>query len=195
MAIELVVGLGNPGEAYSRTRHNVGFRVVDEVARRFRVGKWRREYKSELARATRGSGVWLAKPRTFMNLSGEAVEELLAGLGVSPSRSLVVVDDVDLPLGRIRLRQAGGAGTHNGLRHVVARVGTGFPRLRLGVRGEGPTGDLADYVLAPFDDDERSVVDEMISLAADAVSVGVYEGLGRAMNRFNRAPIDNLSSK
>jgi len=189
MGIELVVGLGNPGEEYAGTRHNVGFRVVDEVARRLRAGSWERAHSSEVATTTRGPRLWLARPRTYMNRSGMAVASLLEGLGVSPSRMLVIVDDVDLPVGRIRLRPSGGAGTHNGLRDIVDRVGPGFARLRLGVRGETPWNDLAEYVLAPFDEEEQPAVEEMIKLAADAVTVSVFEGLARAMNRFNQSPV------
>ncbi len=189
MGIELVVGLGNPGDEYQETRHNVGFRVVDEVARRLRAGRWERRHASEVAATTRGPRVWLAKPRTFMNRSGDAVASLLAGLGIPPGSMLVVVDDVDLPVGRLRLRPSGGPGTHNGLRHIVERIGPGFPRLRLGVRGETPWNDLAEYVLAPFEEEERPAVEEMIKLAADAVAVGIFEGLGRAMNRFNQPRI------
>ena len=188
MAIELVVGLGNPGDAYAATRHNVGFRVVDAVAHLLRAGEWRRDLKSELTTTGRGRRVWLAKPRTYMNCSGEAVAELLSGLEVSPAQCLVVVDDVDLPLGRLRLRRSGGPGTHNGLRDIVDQVGTGFPRLRLGVRGSAPWEDLAEYVLAPFESGELEAAEEMIKLAGDAVSYSVFEGLQRAMNRFNQAP-------
>ena len=107
MAVELVVGLGNPGEEYEATRHNVGFRVVDEIARRLRAGTWERRFHSEVAAISKGRRVWLAKPRTFMNRSGSAVASLLEGLGIPPSHALVIVDDVDLPLGRLRLRPSG----------------------------------------------------------------------------------------
>ncbi len=186
MAVELVVGLGNPGEEYEETRHNVGFRVVDEIARRLRAGTWERRFYSEVASTSRGRRVWLAKPRTFMNRSGEAVASLLQGLGVPASDALVIVDDVDLPLGRLRLRPSGGAGTHNGLRDIVEHVGPGFARLRMGVRGEAPWENLAQYVLSPFDEEERALAEDMIKQAADAVVVSVFEGLGRAMNRFNQ---------
>lgn len=189
MGIELVVGLGNPGEEYAGTRHNVGFEVVDEVARRLRAGSWERRHSSDVAASTRGPRVWLAKPRTFMNRSGKAVASLLEGLGIPPSSMLVIVDDVDLPVGRLRLRPSGGPGTHNGLRDIVDAVGPGFARLRLGVRGETPWHDLAEYVLSPFEEEERPAVEEMIKLAADAVTVSVFEGLGRAMNRFNQPPV------
>jgi len=186
MAVELIVGLGNPGEDYAATRHNVGFRVVDEVARRLRAGPWERRFHSEVTSALRGRRVWIAKPRTFMNRSGLAMSSLLEGLAIPASDTLVVVDDVDIPLGTLRLRPSGGPGTHNGLRDIVEQVGSGFARLRVGVRGDAPWDDLARYVLSPFAEEEEPVADEMIKRAADAVAVSVFEGLGRAMNRFNQ---------
>lgn len=186
MAVELVVGLGNPGEEYRQTRHNVGFRVVDALAPKLRAGAWERRFLSDVAATSRGRRVWLAKPRTFMNRSGAAVAKLLEGFGLRAQDALVVVDDVDLPLGQLRLRPSGGPGTHNGLRDIVEHVGTGFARLRVGVRGESPWEDLAQYVLSPFEEEEEPMANEMIKQAADAVAVSVFEGLGRAMNRFNQ---------
>lgn len=185
MGIEAVVGLGNPGETYAGTRHNVGFDAVDVLARLHRAGAWTREYRSLTCRTRRGQSVVLAKPQTLMNRSGSAVEALVAGEGISPRDVLVLVDDVDLPLGRIRIRRSGGSGTHNGLRDIVDRIGTGFPRVRMGVRGEGETGDLAAYVLSPFTSEEQPAVRGMIERAARAASCVVYEGIGTAMNRFN----------
>ena len=187
MAIELVAGLGNPGERYAATRHNVGFKVVDEVARRLEVGDWRDEYFSQVAAVQRDSGqLWLAKPRTYMNRSGSALAMLAAALAVEPCRMFVVVDDVDLDVGRLRVRRSGGPGTHNGLKDVVNALGTGFPRLRFGVRGTDPWDDLADYVLTPFADDEEAVVRDAVERAAAAVEMAVTEGIERAMNVFNR---------
>jgi len=187
MTVELVVGLGNPGAEYVATRHNVGFRVVDELARRSGAASWQRRGSSLVIGVERGRPVVLAKPQTYMNRSGVAVLALATAIGVVPASILVVADDVDLPLGRLRLRRTGGPGTHNGLRDVVDAVGTGFPRLRVGVRGERPWDDLADYVLAPFETDEQSAVDAVVARAADAVEATLREGLGPAMNRFNRA--------
>jgi PTH1 family peptidyl-tRNA hydrolase len=188
VAIELVIGLGNPGPEYAATRHNVGFRVVDELARRLRATGWRHRFSSRLTSTGRGRQVWLAKPTTYMNRSGDAAVALTRGLDLGPANLLVVVDDVDLPVGRIRLRKSGGSGTHNGLRDLVDVIGTGFARLRVGVGGEDASGDLADYVLSPFDAAEEPVVDEAIARAADAVETALFEGFGRAMNRFNRRP-------
>lgn len=185
--VHLVVGLGNPGAEYAATRHNIGFRVVDEVARRGAAGRWTRRPSSRITAVELGRSVVLAKPETYMNRSGTAVLSLSTSLGVAPPSILVVADDVDLPLGRLRLRRNGGAGTHNGLRDVVAALGTEFPRLRVGVRGETPWDDLADYVLAPFEGDELDRADRAVLRAADAVEVALLEGLAPAMERFNRA--------
>jgi PTH1 family peptidyl-tRNA hydrolase len=181
-----VVGLGNPGEEYALTRHNVGFRVVDELVARFRLPAPLRRFHSQAYFRSGNRPLWLLKPLTYMNLSGQAVAALCQQEGLTPSQVLVVVDDVDLPLGQLRLRARGGAGTHNGLRSVVEAVGEGFPRLRLGVRGKEPWQDLAEYVLAPFSPEEVPVVEEMIRRAADCVEMAFYQGISRAANQFNR---------
>jgi len=188
MDLVAVIGLGNHGAEYEATRHNVGFAVVDELARRWRVTAWRRRHHALVARRAGGRDVLLVKPQTFMNASGEAVSALCEGEALVPAACLVVVDDVDLPLGQLRLRERGGSGTHNGLRSVVAAVGEGFPRLRLGVRGEQAAGDLADYVLAPFEAAEREAAAAMTVQAADCVEVALRAGLTRAADRYNRAP-------
>jgi PTH1 family peptidyl-tRNA hydrolase len=190
MAIEVVLGLGNQGQGYVGTRHNVGFRVVDELALRNGLRDWLQRPSCELAVITaRGRGyVVLGRPLTFMNRSGEAAHELLDELGLSPQSMLVVVDDVDLPLGSIRLRKSGGPGTHNGLRDLCDKLGDRFPRLRVGVRGADLSGDLADYVLSPFKGEEAAAAEAAVARAADAVESTVRDGLDRAMNVFNRPP-------
>src|SRR5512141_2271302 len=185
MGIAAVVGLGNPGPEYASTRHNVGFAVADELARRFRAATWRRAYHSLTARRPRGTPLLLVKPQIYMNLSGEAFAALVRGEELLPSQCLVVVDDVELPLGQLRLRERGGPGSHNGMRSIVDAVGEAFPRLRLGIRGADPWRDLADYVLAEFTRDEAGVVAAMVSRAADCVEEAVRAGLARAANRFN----------
>ena len=196
MAIELVLGLGNPGQKYAGTRHNVGFRVVGEVARRRGLHDWLQRPSCELAVMTaRGQGlVVLGRPLTFMNRSGEAAHELLDVLGLSPPSMLVVVDDVDLPLGSIRLRKSGGPGTHNGLRDLCDTLGNRFPRLRVGVRGADLSGDLADYVLSPFIGVEEAAADASVERAADAVDAALRDGFERAMNVFNRPPDEDGQS-
>jgi peptidyl-tRNA hydrolase, PTH1 family len=186
-AIELVVGLGNPGERYAATRHNMGFLVVDAVAGRLAAAPWSHRTLCELTSAPLGARLLLAKPLSYMNRSGAAIAWLLDHLDLAPPQMLVVVDDVDLALGSLRLRRSGGPGTHNGLRDVCDRVGSSFPRLRLGVRGRGGWQNLADYVTSPFEADERPVAEQLVSRAADAVEASVRDGLEQAMARFNRA--------
>jgi PTH1 family peptidyl-tRNA hydrolase len=188
MTIDLVLGLGNPGEDYAPTRHNVGFRVVEEVARRRGLSDWLHRPSCELAVITVGRLVLLARPLTFMNRSGEAARWLLDELGLTPESMLVVVDDVDLPLETIRLRRSGGPGTHNGLRDLCEDVGSGFPRLRVGVRGTDMTGGLADYVLSPFSGAEAEAADAAVTRAADAVESALRGGFEAAMNTYNRPP-------
>ncbi len=187
-AVELVIGLGNPGQRYAGTRHNVGFEVVDELRRRRGAGEWKRRLDDETAVVVERRAVVLARPLRFMNRSGSVAAALLSELGLEPSTLLVVVDDVDLPLGTLRMRPGGGPGTHNGLRDICDRIGCGFPRLRVGVRGEGTVGDLAEYVLAPFEADEAERARLMVLRACDAVELAIRDGIERAMNRFNRAP-------
>jgi PTH1 family peptidyl-tRNA hydrolase len=187
MDIAAVVGLGNPGAEYSLTRHNVGFLVVDEMARRWRLDSWHNRFHAKVARRAGGRPTFLVKPQTFMNLSGEALALFTAGEQVAPGQCLVVVDDVDMPLGQIRLRERGGPGTHNGLRSIVEAIGEDFPRLRLGICGEHPWADLADYVLAPFEPVEREVATAMVKRAADCIEAALRLGIPRAATQFNQA--------
>ena len=186
MAIDLVLGLGNPGAQYAGTRHNVGFEVAAEVSRRRGRGEWIERFSCELAVISPGRMVTVARPLSYMNRSGAVARRLLAEFDVRVEDMLVVVDDVDLPLGALRLRASGGPGTHNGLRDLCDAVGTSFSRLRVGVGGAGEGIDLAQYVLAPFSPNERPRADAAVQRAADAVDVSLREGLERAMNTFNR---------
>jgi PTH1 family peptidyl-tRNA hydrolase len=182
--MKAIVGLGNPGAAYRGTRHNVGFEVVDRLALRWsdRLRPWKAVADLAVVGDRR---VVLAEPQTFMNESGAAVERILAFHKIEPADLLVVVDEVQLPLGRLRLRPSGSAGGHNGLKSVIQRIGTGFPRLRIGIGRGDPRWDLSDYVLARFKPEERSVADEVVDRAVDAVEAFVSDGIGAAMNRFN----------
>jgi PTH1 family peptidyl-tRNA hydrolase len=188
MTIDLVLGLGNPGVDYRVTRHNIGFRVIEEVARRHGVSDWEQRPSCELAVITAGRFVLLSRPLTYMNRSGEAMRWLLEEFGLTPESMLVVVDDVDLPLANLRLRRSGGPGTHNGLRSLCEEVGTGFPRLRVGVRGDDMTGDLADYVLSSFTEEEADAAKAALERAADAVESVLSGGFEAAMNVYNRPP-------
>jgi PTH1 family peptidyl-tRNA hydrolase len=186
----LVLGLGNPGKEYRESRHNLGFRVADALATAHR-GRWTRAPGPSLTAAVALAdrrGV-LAKPLTWMNRSGVAARALVERLaGPSAERILVVVDDLDLPLGRLRLRAGGGHGGHNGLRSVIAELGTNeFPRLRLGI-GRPPgdeSDDVVDHVLEPFVAEERDQAAQLVARARECVEAFVAEGTGAAMQRFN----------
>jgi PTH1 family peptidyl-tRNA hydrolase len=184
--LKAIVGLGNPGAQYKGTRHNVGFAVVDELARRAAVDFESAPAEALMARWRRSDEpVILVKPLTFMNLSGQAVGELARYFKIDPADVLVIVDDVQLPLGRLRARARGSAGGHNGLKSVIAHVGEGFGRLRLGVGRGDARRDLADHVLTRFDKDEAAEVERMITRAADAADTFITSGIAAVMNQYN----------
>ena len=186
--MKLIVGLGNPGSKYQGTRHNVGFEVVGEFARR-RALMFESSPGDAVMARERGPGaqVILAKPLTFMNLSGQAVGGLMRYYRIDLDDVLVVADDVNLPLGRLRVRRRGSDGGHNGLRSVIDSVGTEeVARLRVGVDRGDRRRDLADHVLATFDQSELETMRLAINKASDAVEVFASEGINVAMNRFNR---------
>jgi PTH1 family peptidyl-tRNA hydrolase len=182
-----VVGLGNPGPRYAATRHNAGFLFVKRVARAWEVKLRKHKYLSKTAEAERGGErVLLALPQTYMNESGRAVRAILDGSGLEAGRCLVVFDDVDLPLGQIRIRREGGPGTHQGMASVVAEIGTtAFPRIRVGI-GPVPEGaDIVAYVLSPFGEEEKPVLAESLARAASALDEIVGGRIDRAMNAYN----------
>jgi peptidyl-tRNA hydrolase, PTH1 family len=186
--MKLIVGLGNPGRRYRETRHNVGFAVADELARRAAVTFESAPAEGVMARlrSLGSDGTLLLKPLTMMNLSGFAVSEVARYFRIATGDILVVADDVNLELGRLRARPAGSAGGHNGFRSIIEQLGTTeFARLRVGVGRGDPRRDLADHVLGGFDADERPLVAEAIGRAADAGELFVAEGIERVMNRFN----------
>jgi peptidyl-tRNA hydrolase, PTH1 family len=189
--LKLIVGLGNPGHEYRDTRHNVGFKVVDELARRRDVQSWNEKFGGLEAKArfTDDVVVILAKPLSFMNLSGQAVQGFSAFYKIETPEILVIVDDVELPLGRLRARPGGSAGGHNGLKSVSQSLGTQeFPRLRVGV-GRGDAGkNLSSFVLGRFTDEEHEIITAAVLRAADATEVFIEKGIGPAMNMFNAAP-------
>jgi PTH1 family peptidyl-tRNA hydrolase len=183
-----IFGLGNPGPRYKGTRHNIGFEVIDELASRWGADHFDSLGSALIARRRVGPGgepVLLGKPMTFMNASGEAVAGVVAYFKIDPKDLLVVLDEVQLPLGRLRLRPSGSAGGHNGLRSVIEHVGSDFPRLRIGVGRGDERWELADHVLARFTRDEREIADRAVVRAADAVELFVTDGIFAAMNRFN----------
>ena len=187
MDIRCVIGLGNPGAEYALTRHNVGFMVVDDLARRF--GRRFKAGKGDyfLAEASRKFPAILVKPTTFMNRSGIAVRQILRAKGIFPEEVLVVSDDMELPFGRLRIRKSGSAGGHNGLKDIIMRLETdAFPRLRIGIDRPQENRDGADYVLSNFTRSESKELPFIVQLAADAVEVALFRGVEAAMNEFNK---------
>ena len=184
----LVVGLGNPGPEYDQTPHNFGFLLVEELARRSGARLRTHECQSVTGRGQlEGRPLWLAQPLTYMNLSGQAVRQLLGKEDVAGW--LVACDELDLPLGMIRLRERGSAGSHNGLRSLVASLGTTeFARIRLGIGPEHPVADRAGFVLGRWSKPQQARAAEVVHLAADAVSQVLRDGMAKAMSRYNAAP-------
>lgn len=191
--MKLIVGLGNPGSEYEATRHNVGWMVLDAFAKKFRI-----EFDTHEKNCRTGSGrvaggaVMVAKPLTYMNLSGDAVRLLVNAYLDSTDDLMVVFDEIDLPLGKLRIKPSGSAGTHNGMRSIVEALGTErFARLRVGVRGETQADyRLRDYVLDEFTPEEAPVMEKTIERAVDALVLFARGDLKRAMNQFNRDPAD-----
>jgi PTH1 family peptidyl-tRNA hydrolase len=179
--VRLIVGLGNPGPDYADTRHNVGFRCVDVLAERLGT-RWTQRGETLVSLS---DGLGLAKPQAYMNRSGPPVTALVQRLQLAPDRLLVVYDDMDLPFGLLRLRPRGGAGTHNGMRSVIATLGTeDFARLRIGI-SQASAGSAVDHVLSPFSPDELPELHQLVQRAADAALAWANEGAEAAMNRYN----------
>lgn len=194
-AVELIVGLGNPGGGYAGHRHNVGYWVVNRLGKRLGIEIGKHSGTASVGEGTyNGHHLILAKPRTFMNTSGDAIRDLLRRYRVDPSRMLIVHDDLDMPVGKVRLRAKGSHGGNNGMKSIIARIGTqDFPRLKIGIGrptvGGEPSWDpevIAGHVLAAPPPDERAKLDEAATRAGDAIIAVLDEGIEAAMNRFNR---------
>ncbi|MFZ5595738.1 MAG: aminoacyl-tRNA hydrolase [Bacillota bacterium] len=189
--MHLIVGLGNPGREYAGTRHNMGFRLVDLLAEKMGAPVNKSMFGALTGRGVlEGRTVTLAKPQTYMNLSGESVAGLVNWFKIPISSLVVAVDDIDLPPGRIRIRPRGGDGGHRGLKSIIERLGTGdFARIRIGVgRPEHPDYEVTDWVLGRFSEEEERLAARALETAVEALAVLVGEGVESAMNRYNRAP-------
>jgi peptidyl-tRNA hydrolase, PTH1 family len=184
----LIVGLGNPGGDYARTRHNAGFLVAEQLAERWRAGwSYEKKFNARLARAERGEQrVLLCEPQTYMNSSGEAVSAVAAFYRVALSRTVIVVDDADLPLGEIRLRPSGSSGGHHGLESVEQHLGTReYARLRIGIGRAAGAREITGYVLGRFSSTEAALVDKVLAVASDQVETWLDAGIQKAMSQFN----------
>ena len=195
----IIVGLGNPGIKYKNTRHNVGFMAVAYLAEANSIRFNKSDFKSQWGKGViHGKVVILSKPQTFMNLSGKAVKVLADFFRIEPKDILVIYDDIDLELGAIRIRLGGGSGGHRGMQSIIEYLGTNdFPRIRLGIgrpknEAEGlrlkAEGDVSDYVLSPFNSEEKGMLKQMLDRAKEAVEVVLKDGIEKAMNRFNKKP-------
>jgi PTH1 family peptidyl-tRNA hydrolase len=186
--LHLIVGLGNPGAEYARTRHNAGFVVVGKLAERWRAAwNYEKKFNARVARGDRGENrALLGEPQTYMNSSGEAVGALTAFYRVPPERLLVIVDDADLPLGELRLRPGGSSGGHHGLESIEQHLGTrDFARLRIGIGRADGAREITDYVLGRFSPAEAAVADRVLTVAADQAECWLNAGIQKAMNQFN----------
>ncbi len=183
----VIVGLGNPGPKYARTRHNIGFWCIDRLAKEYSIQLERRHQAALVGQGLiEGHRVALAKPRTYVNLSGQAASYLLARFKVSPTELLVIYDDVALPLGRLRLRRNGSAGGHNGIKSIIGALGTQeFPRLRVGIGRPSEGADQIGHVLGTLPDEEQKAIDEAVERVVQVVASILTEGIEAAMGRFN----------
>ena len=191
--MKLIVGLGNPGTRYKYSRHNVGFRCIDHMARAWNIEVNERRPKVVLGRGEVAHPdvqdsltVVLAKPRTYMNNSGEGIAYLIARFAVTPQDMVIIYDEMDLPPGKIRVRPEGGAGGHNGIRSIISTLSTqNFPRVRVGIGKPPPGLDAMNYVLGAFPPEEKPVIEEAVTTVAAVVACLVQEGIEKAMNRYN----------
>ena len=183
----LIAGLGNPTKEYDKTRHNVGFSVIDVLADRYRIDISEKKHKALCGRGViEGQKVLLLKPQTFMNLSGESIRAAADYYKIEPEEMIVIYDDISLDPGQLRIRLKGSAGGHNGIKNIIANLGTqDFPRIKVGVGAKPPRMDLADYVLSRFGAGEQKLMEEAFGEAAEAAVRNVAERAERAMNHFN----------
>jgi len=183
----LIAGIGNPTKEYDKTRHNVGFSVIDVLADRYRIDISEKKHKALCGRGViEGQKVLLLKPQTFMNLSGESIRAAADYYKIEPEEMIVIYDDISLDPGQLRIRLKGSAGGHNGIKNIIANLGTqDFPRIKVGVGAKPPRMDLADYVLSRFGAGEQKLMEEAFGEAAEAAVMMMTDGAERAMNHFN----------
>jgi PTH1 family peptidyl-tRNA hydrolase len=183
-----VVGLGNPGKYYANTRHNAGFTFVKQIARSWNVKLRKKKYLAKTAEVEKeNEKVLLALPQTYMNRSGYSVREVLDGTGISPEQLIVVYDDLDIPLGEIRIRKEGGPGTHKGMDSIIQEIQTiAFPRIRVGIGPLPPEWDAAKFVLSPFEEGEKALLEQSLKKAQEALELILARKIDKAMNSYNQ---------
>ncbi len=184
----IIVGLGNPGDKYKNTRHNIGFITIDYFAEKHNINVNKIKHKALVGEGIiAGEKVVLAKPQTYMNLSGESVLDLLQWYKIESTKLVLIYDDIDLPTGKVRIRGSGSSGTHNGMRSIIYLINTqDFPRIRIGVGGKPERMDLADYVMTGFRGDDVPIMEEAVKKSSDAIYEIVTKGINSAMNKYNK---------
>lgn len=196
---QLIVGLGNPENKYEQTRHNIGFEAIDALAKAWRIPiSENRKFKGKFGEGVTSSGekIRLLKPLTYMNLSGQAIRAVVDWYKLPPTSVLVIYDDMDLPLGRLRLRLSGSAGGHNGMKSTISHLGTqNFPRLRIGIgkpKSMSGNGETVSYVLGKFSSPEMQIMEQVLKLAGEAIDLSLHQGVEKAMSLYNnRSLVDN----
>lgn len=186
--MKLIVGLGNPGKKYENTRHNIGFRVIDSCSKKWNIAVEKVKFDALIGEGrVNNERIILAKPLTYMNLSGESVRQIMQYYKLNTEDLLVVYDDIDVAVGKLRIRQKGSAGTHNGMRSIIYELkDDGFPRFRMGVSKPQGQQDLASYVLCAFPEADRKTISDVVDLCVDALEAAITDGIDISMNRFNR---------
>ncbi|MGI6777323.1 MAG: aminoacyl-tRNA hydrolase [Acetivibrionales bacterium] len=185
----IVAGLGNPGSRFENTRHNVGFETVDVLAEKYGINIKKLKHKALIGDGRIGADkVILVKPQTYMNLSGDSIREIIEWYKTPVENLIIIYDDIDLPLGKLRIRPKGSSGTHNGMKSVIYQLQSDeFPRVRIGIGSPPENYDMVDYVIGRFTDEERNTIDKMVKLAAEAVEEIIKAGIDPAMNKYNRS--------
>lgn len=185
--MKVIVGLGNPGKEYENTKHNIGFLTLDRLSERLGISIKQIKHKALTGEGfVKGQKLMLVKPQTYMNLSGQCVREVMQYYKLEPENLIVIYDDLDIPIGTLRLRAKGSAGTHNGMKSIIYDIQEdGFPRVRVGIGGEHK-GNLANYVISGFRKEDINTVETAVEKAADAVECWIDEGINAAMNKFNK---------
>jgi PTH1 family peptidyl-tRNA hydrolase len=183
----MIIGLGNPGEKYAETRHNIGFKVINKIAKMYNIRVNKSRYQAKIGTGNiEGINVVLAKPQTFVNLSGEAVKILSERYNILSERLIIIYDDIHLPVGKLRIRSSGSSGGHNGVQSIINHINTQqFPRIRIGIGTPAKGENMADYVLARFKEDEREIINNAVEQAVEAIATIITCDIQAAMNKYN----------
>ena len=184
----LIAGLGNPGEKYSKTRHNVGFSFIEELADEYNISLSKQKFSAEYGKGKiDGYDVLLVKPLSFMNLSGEPVQKITNFFNIQTENVIIVHDDLDIEIGRVKIKEKGGHGGHNGIRSLISHIGNDFTRVRIGIGRPDGKGDVSDFVLGKFKKSDKDLITDIITITKDAVVTIIKDGTANAMNRFNQS--------